>query len=234
MFWLQNLAISSGFGSLQSGFLTLDLPKMPNLDKKYLFRMTHIENIPHILQNGITHSTSTQSNPDFVPIGDKRLIVRRNLTLLENGRRLGDYVPFYFGYRMPMLYVIQKGFNGIEAIPVGDIVYCVTTIQEIINLNLDFIFTDGHAVDKFSSQYTRADIGNIEMLIDYAAIRAKYWQDEQDLDKKRRKEAEFLILGDLPPKAVLGYVVYNTKACEKMIGFGASADKVVVKPEYYF
>ncbi len=28
---------------------------MPNLNKKYLFRITHIENIAHILRYGIIH-----------------------------------------------------------------------------------------------------------------------------------------------------------------------------------
>jgi hypothetical protein len=47
---------------------------MPTLDKTYLYRMTHIENIPHILQYGITHSSSRNSNPNFKPIGDVSLI----------------------------------------------------------------------------------------------------------------------------------------------------------------
>jgi len=67
---------------------------MPDLNKIYLFRMTHIENIQHILQNGITHSTSVKANPNFVPIGDGSLITTRNNFLLNNGRRLGEYIPF--------------------------------------------------------------------------------------------------------------------------------------------
>ena len=47
--------------------------------------MTHIENIPHILQNGITHTTSEYANPDFVPIGDSSLITTRNNFILNNG-----------------------------------------------------------------------------------------------------------------------------------------------------
>lgn len=71
--------------------------------------MTHIENIPHILQNGITHSTSANANPNFVAIGDGSLITTRNNFLLNNGRRLGEYIPFYLGVRTPMLYVVQNG-----------------------------------------------------------------------------------------------------------------------------
>jgi ssDNA thymidine ADP-ribosyltransferase, DarT len=76
---------------------------MPYLNNTYLFRITHIENIPHILQHGITHSTSLNANRNFVPIGDGSLIATRNNFLLNNGRLLGEYIPFYFGLRTPML-----------------------------------------------------------------------------------------------------------------------------------
>lgn len=207
---------------------------MPDLNKVYLFRMTHIENIPHILQNGITHFTSVNANPEFVPIGDRSLIATRNDFLLNNSRRLGEYIPFYFGVRTPMLYVVQKGFNLVAPTPAENIVYCVTSVQKIIDIQLDFIFTNGHAVDSFSSQFTDTDVQNIDNILDKDAINAKYWRDESDLDKKRRKEAEFLVLGDISRRAVLGYITYNENAKDRLIKFGADLATVKVKPEYYF
>jgi len=85
---------------------------MADLSKTYLYRMTHIQNVPHILTNGITHRNSPNANSKFTSIGDPSLITTRDCFVLDNGRLLGDYVPFYFGTRSPMLYVIQKGFNG--------------------------------------------------------------------------------------------------------------------------
>lgn len=196
--------------------------------------MTHIENIPHILQNGITHTTSEYANPDFVPIGDSSLITTRNNFILNNGTRLGEYIPFYFGVRTPMLYVVQNGFNLVAPTSAENIVYCVSSVQKIIDLQLDFVFTDGHAVDGFSSQYTVADIQNIDTILDKNAINAKYWKDENDLDKKRRKEAEFLVLGDISLHAILGYITYNENAKNKIITFGADATNVLIKPEFYF
>lgn len=166
--------------------------------------MTHIENIPHILEHGITHSASANANQGFVPIGGRSLIGTRSDYLLENGKRLGDYVPFYFGARTPMLYVVQNGYNQVAPTPAENIVYCVSSVQNIMDQNLDFVFTDGHAVDSFSTQYAQADIDNIDDLLDKDAINAKYWKDENDLDLKRRKEAEFLVLGDIVKSAILG------------------------------
>ena len=207
---------------------------MTDLSKTYLFRMTHIENIPHILQHGITHPSSCNANPDFVPIGDRKLITTRSDFLLNNGRRLGDYIPFYFGVRTPMLYVIQNGFNMVTPTPAENIVYCISSVQKIMDLQLDFVFTNGHAVDSFTTQYTLIDIINIGNIIDQKALMAKYWRDENDLDLKRRKEAEFLVLGDIDIEGVLGFLVYNQNAQNRMIDFGADTSKVHIKSSFYF
>lgn len=196
--------------------------------------MTHIENIPHILQYGITHVDSPNTNTVYIPIGDSSLISRRNDFTIPNGRTLGEYIPFYFGVCMPMLYVIQKGFNGVRATPTEEIVYCITSVQQIINHLLDFLFTDGHAVDSFSSFYSLADINNIDQHIDQNAINRKYWKDENDLDLKRRKEAEFLVGNDIPNTAILGFAVYNETAKNRLIGFGIGANKIIVKTGFYF
>jgi len=207
---------------------------MTDLSKTYLFRMTHIENIPHILKYGITHQSSHNANPDFVPIGDQSIISTRNDFVLNNGKKLGDYIPFYFGARTPMLYVIQNGFNMVNPTPAENIVYCITSVQKIIEQQSEFVFTNGHAVDVFTTQYSTTDILNIDNIIDWKAVKATYWRDENDLDLKRRKEAEFLVLGDIVAEAVLGFGVYNRNAQSRMIGFGADATKVLIKSDYYF
>lgn len=196
--------------------------------------MVHIENIPHILQNGITHSSSAKANPNFMPIGDRSLIATRDNFLLDNGKRLGEYIPFYFAVRTPMLYVVQNGFNMVAPTPAENIVYCVSSVQKIIDQQLDFVFTDGHAVDRFSTQYTNINIKSIDVILDKDAINAKYWKDETDLDRKRRKEAEFLVLGDIAIDAILGFLVYNQNAKDKVITFGADTAKVHIKSNFYF
>lgn len=207
---------------------------MPDLSKIFLFRMTHIENIPHILHYGMTHSSSPNANPNFVPIGDNSLITTRNCFSLNNGRKLGEYIPFYFGTRTPMLYVVQNGFNMVTPTPAENIVYCVSSIQKVIDLRLDFVFTNGHAVDSFTSQYTPEDIGNIHNIIDWNAVNERYWRKENDLDLKRRKESEFLVLGDIASEGILGFLVFNLNAQTRLIGFGADAADVLIKSDYYF
>jgi hypothetical protein len=207
---------------------------MSDSGKTRLFRMTHIENVPHILRYGITHSESQNANPEYVPIGDASLISSRGKFVLDNGRRLSDYIPFYFSTRTPMLYVIQKGFNLVQPTPADKIVYCVTSVQAIIDLNLEFVFTNGHAIDKFTSQYYKSDVSRIREILDWEAINSKYWTDGKDLDLKRRKEAEFLVENDIPAAAVLGYVVYSAQSQARLETFGISPKQIAVKPDFYF
>lgn len=196
--------------------------------------MMHIDNVPHVLQHGITHAASPNANASYMPIGDGSLISSRSQFKMPNGEKLGSYIPFYFGVRMPMLYVIQKGFNNVSSLPPEKIVYAVSTVQKIIDHQLPFVFTNGHAVDGFTEFFEEKDVENIDNLIDKAAIRAKYWKGENDNDLKRRKEAEFLVASDIPPGAIIGWIVYNQAAKTKLINKGIPANQIHVKPDNYF
>ncbi len=207
---------------------------MADLSKIYLYRMTHIENVPHILLHGITHKDSAHANPAFTPIGDPTLITARNGFVLDNGNALGAYIPFYFGTRMPMLYVIQNGFNGVSATPPEQIVYLVSSTAKIVDAGLDFVFSDGHAVDSFSSQYMKNDVEQIDKILDMDAIKAKYWKSDTDLDLKRRKEAEFLVLGDIPFSAILAFLVYDDRAKSKLQAMAVDESIVHIHPKSYF
>lgn len=185
---------------------------MLDLNKLYLYRMTHIENVPHILQFCLTQVFSDKANLDYKAIGDNSLINNRTNFLTPNGKMLGQFIPFYFGPRMPMLYVIQKGYNGVSVTAPEDIVYCIITVQQVINHKLPFLFTNGHAVNGLSNFYDENDLTKIETIIDWKAINTIFWIDENDLDLKRRKEAEFLIESEIPATCIVGWVVFNEQA----------------------
>lgn len=207
---------------------------MPDFSKIYLFRMTHISNVAHILECGMTHRLSPNSNPRYQAIGDSSLILTRNIRHVPDGRPLGDFIPFYFWHSMPMLYVIQNGFNEVPKVNKEDIVYCICTLASIIEHGLSFYFTNGHSVDRFSSFFTEKDIGNIEQLVDFSAVKAQYWKDEKDTDRKRRKEAEFLVAGDIPTSAIKGYIANNEAAKAALTLMGVPEGQVSIKPNFYF
>ena len=131
---------------------------MTDLSKIYLFRMTHIENVPHILQHGITHLASPNYNSLYKSIGDSSLISKRHSVVLPNKKSISDYIPFYFWGRMPMLYIIQNGFNGVPIIKPKSIVYFVTNVTIIQQHQLPFVFSNGHGKSKLTKFFTEEDI----------------------------------------------------------------------------
>jgi hypothetical protein len=217
------------------------------LDKVILYRITHIENIPHILQYGITHKDSPNKNPNYKDIGDLSLIDTRSKknVSIENGGfdsdsgivsiRLGDFIPFYFGVRMPMLYVTQHGGNFVEqATPPIDIIYLGCSLSKIISANIGFYFTDGHATDMLTSFYDMTKINMLVDIIDWDAIQSSYWGGAENLNIKRKKQAEFLVSGDLRPELIVGFGCYNEKAKDKLISLGVTEDKIRVITQAYF
>ena len=215
-----------------------------NLERINIYRITHIENIPHILNYGITHKNSTNSNPNFKAIGDSSLINTRNKkkVFVTNGSRviiktikLGDFIPFYFGVKMPMLYVIQHGGNFVpQTTKAEDIIYVACSVLKIHNLGYEYYFSDGHATDRLSTFYDQEKLNDLISIIDWEAIKKPYWSGEDNLDIKRKKQAEFLAKGDISPECIIGYGCYNETAKNKLVGFGIKEQKIkIIQKAYY-
>ena len=199
----------------------------------YAFRITHINNISHIAKCGIVKATSPLHDKKFQSIGDSQVINLRKGKVI-NGYHIGDYIPFYFGPRSPMLYVIQHGFNGVQHVEPEKIVYCVIKLDDLIADGIECLFTDGHALSFLTSFYTKDYLINIDRIVNYTDVYSSQWNLEEDRDLKRRKEAELLIKDDLPAKYIKGYVVYNEKAKQTLIGKGIIGNLIAMMPNYYF
>lgn len=80
-----------------------------DIEKIWLYRIVHINNIEHILTRGIFSHSHANADSEYVNIGDATLINQRNdfPVKLDGYGNLGDYVPFYFGPLSPMLYNIK-------------------------------------------------------------------------------------------------------------------------------
>lgn len=200
---------------------------------KYAFRLTHIDNIKYIMSKGLVRASSPLRDENYVSIGDVQVIQVRKDRKYQ-GYQLSDFMPFYFGPRSPMLYVIQHGYNGVRKVKPEDIVYCVVRIEDIIKNDIDCIFTDGHALSSLTNYYYKSCLANLNNIVNYDDVYSTYWNIEDDPDLKRRKEAELLVNDDLPAQYIRGLVVYNEKAKEHLISLGVAAEQIVVMPSYYF
>ncbi|MGO3720019.1 MAG: type II toxin-antitoxin system toxin DNA ADP-ribosyl transferase DarT [Mesonia hippocampi] len=216
------------------------------LENIYIYRMTHIDNIPNIMQNGITHKNSPNSNPNFIPIGDVSLIDTRSSkrVSIDNGEMfdfdmpaitLGDFIPFYFGIKMPMLYVIQNGGNFVEkATPAEKIIYLACPINNIIQSGGVYYFSDGHATDNLTSFYDSSKINELPNIIDWDSIKAPFWGGQENLNIKRKKQAELLVSDDLPSQFIAGFCCYNDDAKESLVNIGIDETKIKVIPRAYY
>ena len=194
------------------------------LNKVYLYRITHIENIEHILLHGITHKKSANKNVNYKNIGDLSLIDTRNkkTVIIDNGSSeqtesvnritLGDYIPFYFGVKMPMLYVVQHGGNFVKnATPPDEIIYLCCSLSSILSDEVHYYFSDGHATDILATFYDNSKINELVKIIDWEAVMTSYRGGNDNLNLKRKKQAEFLIANDVSPDHIIGFGCYNEK-----------------------
>jgi hypothetical protein len=150
------------------------------------------------------------------------------------GGILNDYIPFYFHYKMPMLYHVFKGrvkeFKGTQE----EIVYIVSSPDKVAELGLQYLFSDRHAYLAHKTLYN--ELEDLQHL-DWEIIRDDTWHQQYTDLKKEIKQAEFLVYKHVPVEAIQGLVVNN----EQIATFVKSAvDKaglplqVVIKPEYYY
>ena len=211
-----------------------------------IYRMTHIDNMPHILQNGITHRNSPNHNPNFTAIGDISLINTRDhkQVVVDNGDFLdfdaptiilGDFIPFYFGVKMPMLYVIQNGGNFvIKSTPPKKIVYLACSVSQVIKNQENYYYSDGHATDNLTTFYDKTRINDLPGIVDWDAIKASYWGGQDNLILKRKKQAEFLVSDDISPNLIIGVGCYSDAAKNKLVALGINEEKIKIIPNAYY
>jgi ssDNA thymidine ADP-ribosyltransferase, DarT len=178
-----------------------------------LYRIVHIDNVEFILRNGMFTKNHANSDPNYINIGDSSLIAARHTYQLKidpPGGNLGDYVPFYFGPLSPMLLNITTGYRGVTKRSQEGIVYICCKMTELTMHCGQWCFTDGHAKDTFTEFYNSLNDLNE---VDWDIVKAKYWTPIQsDLDKMRRKQAEFLVKDHVPPQCIGSIIVQSTRS----------------------
>ena len=170
--------------------------------------MLHIDNLESILREGM-YAPNVRFDSTYVNIGDEVLIAQRGEfeIPIAPGGVLSDYVPFYFGGCSPMLLNIKTGYRGVKQRSQSEIVYLVTHIETVVEACPEWCFTDGHAKDRLTTYYNKtAELDQI----DWFAVEDKYWKStEDDPDKMRRKQAEFLVKGYVPTGCFSGVIVHD-------------------------
>ncbi len=156
------------------------------------------------------------------------------------GGRVGDYVPFYFAPRSPMLFRIacdhRDGIHGRYMGGDRPLIHLATTVGSIVTSELPWVATDGNAATattEFSS-----DLARMDAMVDWPLMGAEYWHNiEGDPDRQRRRMAEFLVHADVPLnlfKYVGTYSEAYADTVRSALAGTATGLRVAVRPEWYY
>lgn len=160
-----------------------------------IYRLLHIDNLAVILDCGGMHAPNNPSedvcNYRVIHNVDIQNTRRQRPIPCGPGGTVHDYVAFYFGSRSPMLLQLHTGrvdgYNEGQA----PLIYAVSTVETITQAGLGFVFSDGHGIAVFTQWFD--DINDLDK-VDWNMVHANYWADTvDDMDRQRRKQAEFLV-----------------------------------------
>jgi hypothetical protein len=160
-----------------------------------IYRLIHIDNLSVILECSGMHAPNhpPEGGCDYRAIHnvDIQKIRRQRSIPCGPGGTAHDYVAFYFGRRSPMLYQLHTGW--VEDYDEGQepLIYAVSMVETIVQAGLEFVFSDGHGIAAFTQWFD--NLNDLDK-VDWDMVYADYWKDiVEDMDRQRRKQAEFLV-----------------------------------------
>ena len=176
-----------------------------------LYRLVHIDNLPTLLERQTLHAphSAPADGLEYHTIHDVSIQAHRHLRTIPCGKggAIHDYLPFYLGPLSPMLYKLSKG--GLDGYSDGQepLIYLIAWADEVVKAGLNYVFSDGHGIARFTQWYD--DIAQLDQL-DWFLILSHEWADTlEDNDRKRRKQAEFLVHREFPWSMIKGIAVIN-------------------------
>ncbi len=160
-----------------------------------IFRIVHVENLPTLLARGGLHAPN-HTPDDGLPykvIHNPDIQAQRRISQIPCGPRgvIHDYVPFYLGPRSPMLFQLHTGWVTGYTEGQEPLIYLVSTAQSVHESRTPFVFSNGHGIAIISDWFD--DLGRLGE-VDWQSAYARTWKDTiDDMDRQRRKQAEFLV-----------------------------------------
>jgi hypothetical protein len=100
-----------------------------NPEQVLIYHITDVANLPGIIKDQALHSDAVMAKRDPEIIGYGHIKKRRLHEIVVpccECRKVGEFVPFYFCPRSPMLFTLNKGYTGR---PAG----CQTTVIHLVS-----------------------------------------------------------------------------------------------------
>lgn len=179
-----------------------------------IFRIIHVDCLTTLLRRGGLHSTN-HTPKDGLPyrtIHNVDIQGQRHIRNIPCGPRgtLHDYVPFYFGYLSPMLLQLKTGRVAGYNEGQEPLIHLASSVQAVADAGCRFVFSNGHGIAAYTDWFD--DVNRLDE-VDWNMVYQRYWRDEvSDMDRQRRKQAEFLIYQSCPWTLIQEIGVLNTRA----------------------
>ena len=213
----------------------------PPPDRPQLYHITHIDNLPSILQDGGLRSDAVMiaRGGPAAAIGMNSIKARRLRLPVKcfSGDMVGDYVPFYFCPRSVMLYLLHRGnhpeldYHGGQA----PILHLVADMHEVVNWangeGRRWAFTLSNAGTKYTEFRSRLD--QLDQ-VNWAAVAAT---DFRQPHIKEGKQAEFLVRDFFPWHLVQRIGIYSQAVREQVMTIldaGTGRPLVEIRREWYY
>lgn len=206
-----------------------------------IYRLLHVDNLNMLLRRGVLHAPKYISDDGLVYRTIHNIDIQRQRGITPVGcgpcGDLQDYVPFYFGPRSPMLFQLHTGWVAGYTEGQEPLIYLLSTAQAIQERGMRFVFSDGHGIACFTHWF---DSLNDLDKVDWTAVYAKIWKDTvDDMDRQRRKQAEFLVYQQCGWELINEIGVFNSLTQGRVVDIFANypADMrrpVVLRPDWYY
>jgi hypothetical protein len=216
---------------------------VPAVGDRWIYHFTHVDNLASIRAAGfLSCDTVAREGMTTTEVGatDIKESRRKRTIPIAPGGHVGEYVPFYFGTRSPMMYRIACDHR--DSIPDrydgGDtpLVYLLTTVGAVVDANLTWVATDGNAATA-TTEFT-TDLNDMARMIDWPLMTAERWNNTpQDPDRQRRRQAELLVHGKLPLTLVRWVGVRSDGLASQvgnLLADHALSHRIIVRPDWYY
>ena len=198
---------------------------MRNLDIKNLYYITHIDNLPSILERGIlSHERIEEEGLQPAHIYNTDIVNRRKEKNTPDQKSLWSYANLYFQARNPMMYrvVHEKGAKGLAVISVS---------KKILQAPGVFI-TDGNAANDPTQFYFPSD--GLKMLGQQWKIIQNEWWNNLD-GSKRKIMTECLVPNSISSEFIHSiYVADEETRVSVSEKVGSRSISVIPEPKMFF
>lgn len=205
--------------------------------KTFIYHITDVSNIPSILlKNGLLSDAAMikcQVKNDFGIAHNH--IKERRLNEIQvpccDGRFVGEFVPFYFCPRSPMLYTVNRGNTGREPGCQTSVVHLVSTVARAIALGQGWAFSSGNAGARHADFFS--ELQDMEQL-DWDIIRSRDWAGEL---RRNSKASEFLVADFFPWSSIIYVGCHNdtiARDVERLISKPIGSPKIEVRNGWYY